>query len=174
MTILWFSCEKEPQKYIDGLCEACNKIACSASMYGPIMQKVEEAYNIIKDYDRWCQGYYQKDKDSKECPWREGYMFCGLGAIHYTCGIADQESTPAVATLQRISERLFDGKCLQQVNDISFDSLEISQEQRQQAHANVLRVYRVALELFKDRDPIEADWTWNSGTILHRKDFPSL
>lgn len=122
-------------------------------MAGPIIQKIQEAYELIKDFDRWCQGYYQQDKDGKNCPWRDGYKFCGLGAISYAYGIVEstESTTPAVATLQRAAEKLFNGGCLQQINDDASVSPE-------QAHQNVLKVYQYVLELFKDREPVREDW----------------
>ena len=110
------------------------------------MPIIAEAYEIIKNRERWTQGFYQRDKDGNHCPWAEGYSFCALGALTY-CG--DGDSFRSRCAIQRISEELF-GTNIQTVNDDN----QVSPEQ---AHNNVLRVYETALKRWKDREPTDQE-----------------
>ena len=107
-----------------------------------IVKKIQAGYDIIKDIDRWAQGYYQYDKNGEKCPWAEGYCFCALGVLVF---VGDGHSHNARCAIQRISEELF-GKSVQEVNDDETVSKEV-------AHRNVLKVYLMALDRWKDRDP---------------------
>lgn len=106
---------------------------------GPIIQKISEAYNIIKNPNNWCQQYYQKDKDGNNCPWREGVSFCAIGAVNFVCWMMNRSSDESVSLLQIISEEIY-GKSIQSVND-------------ELGHSPVLNVYETALERFAEKDP---------------------
>lgn len=116
---------------------------------GPIMSLVHESYNLIKDPEKWTQGYYQRDINGKHCPWREGYSFCAMGALNFF-NREDGAYHGALCILQRHSEKMFSGQCIQTVNDSTPPSL---------AHQNVMRVYESVMERFPDRDPTEEEWT---------------
>lgn len=115
---------------------------------GPVIELVQKAYDIIKNPERWAQGYYQKDKDGNHCPWRDGYSFCSLGALHFVHfidgGEVDSEVYhKAVCIIQRHAEKMF-GSEIQTVNDSTPPAI---------AHQNVLKVYESVIDKFRDRDP---------------------
>ncbi len=126
---------------------------------GPIITLIQQAYDLIKDPERWTQGYYQRDEDGNSCEWRNGYSFCAIGALHYTNYIryplqniplpeTREDYHYALCLLQRISEELFQGQHLQNVNDNNIASV---------AHKNILKVYETALERFADKEPTQDD-----------------
>lgn len=136
---------------------------------GPIITLIQQAYELIKDPEHWTQGYYQKDKDGNRCKWRNGYSFCGLGVMNYIHFIRENITEEmeesyyhAVCLLQRISEELFEGECIQTVNDATPFSV---------AYANVLRIYQTALERFTDREPGPDDYhrKYNWKSIKHHE-----
>jgi len=120
---------------------------------GPIITIVKNAYDIIKDHDRWAQGYFQKDKDGKNCAWEDGYSFCALGAL---CFVANKDNDQlndnfyhkALCIVQRHSEQMFQGNNIQTVNDSTPCAI---------AYENVLRIFESVIEKFKDREPTEEE-----------------
>ena len=131
---------------------------------GPIMTTITEAYNLIKDPEHWTQGFYQKNKEGKNCPWREGYSFCAMGSLNFISGLKERDDSyhGALCILQRHSEKLF-GSCIRTVNDSSPPAI---------AHQNVLRVYESVMERFSDRDPTEEEWTEGVWPKSHQKSQP--
>lgn len=108
----------------------------------PVAEVYAKAYTLFQDKERWAQGYYNKDKDGKNCPWREGFSFCALGAL---CFFGNGHSHAAQCCLQRISEHLY-GKHIQEVNDNDPEGYE-----------KVLKALEFGMELWKDRQPIEEE-----------------
>jgi hypothetical protein len=136
---------------------------------GPIIKLISDSYDLIKNRDRWTQDFYQKDQNGKNCPWRIGYSFCSVGAVHFIYHSqeeskksnnaevitfhknSDNDYHYAMCLIQRFSEKLFNGKPIEQVND---DGNVTPDE----AHRNILSVFEAILNKFHDREPTEEDW----------------
>lgn len=136
---------------------------------GPIIKLISDSYNLIKSRERWTQDFYQKDQNGNRCPWKDGYSFCSVGAVHfiYHSQKESQESNShefitfsknsdnnyhhAMCLIQRFSEKLFNGRPIEQVNDDG----KVSPDE---AHRNVLSIFEAILNKFHDREPTEDDW----------------
>ena len=137
---------------------------------GPVMTLIQDAYDIIKDINRWAQGGYAFNAEGTSCFTSYGSTFCALGALNYVSFM--NKDAPyyerrithrfrAQAALQRVSEELFGGKPIQWVNDagISLDIFAPRPTPDPEAHKNVLKVYETALERWKDREPTIEEMT---------------
>lgn len=109
------------------------------------------SHDLFQDKSRWCKGYYNRDKDGRECPWKEGYSFCALGAL---CFFTNGLSNHAQCALQRISEYLYDGKTIQDINDNDPNG-----------YAKVLYALEFGMEFWKDRDPTSEEVSFEGGNI---------
>lgn len=135
---------------------------------GPI-DLIRDAYNFLKDEDRFCQGYYQRDKEGKKCVLKDAYSCCALGTLNclsYSASqhlkdfssayepIADDISAEfaAVCLTQSVAHELY-GTLIQTIND---------QPDRKKAHREVLHVWEVCLERWKDREPTREEIYWRS------------
>lgn len=109
----------------------------------PIVEVYAKAHALFQDKERWTQGYFNKDKEGNNCPWREGFSFCALGAL---CFFGNGHSHKAQCCLQRISEHLYGGRHIQQVNDEDPEGYE-----------KVLKALEFGMEFWKDRQPVEEE-----------------
>lgn len=100
--------------------------------------------NLFQDKSRFHQGYYQVDVDGKKCTWAVGHCFCVLGAIGHFTWPFGFDSHPATCCLQRVSEHLFEGRIIQDINDN--EGLE-----------KVLEALEFARKLWEGREPTEED-----------------
>lgn len=121
----------------------------------PIVETYRKVLNLFQDKDRFCVGYYQKDKNGNECPWREGYSFCALGAMQYFA--ADHMPHRAVCCLQRVSEHLFGGICIQHIND-GPDGRE-----------KVMEALRFAIQLWDGCEPTEEELGMSVNDLLEKR-----
>lgn len=116
-----------------------------------VAEAFRKSYDLFQDKSRWSKGYYQRDKAGNECPWREGYSFCALGAL---CFFTDGLSNHATCALQRISEYLYDGRVIQDVNDND-----------PQGYEKVLKALEFGMEFWKDHDPTSEEVSLEGGNI---------
>lgn len=117
-------------------------------MTQPILKTIQTAYDKIKDFDHWCKDVFALTKDGHcaSSSGKDAYCFCGIGAVYSAADSLRAAAYPAICTLQRTSEELFEGKVVQAVNDDKSVEPET-------AHKNVLKIYEAAMERWKDRDP---------------------
>ncbi len=112
-----------------------------ANEYPVLSELYAKALDLFQDRTRFTQGYYQRDKDGKECFWREGYSFCALGSLVY---FGNGFSHHAQCCLQRVSEHLY-GEVIQVVND------------GEGGYEKVIKALEFAKELWTGYDPTEEE-----------------
>lgn len=119
-----------------------------------IAQVYDEALNLFKDKKRFAQGHYHYDEDGNVCGWAKGYSFCALGALsHFTDGYSHK----AQCCLQRVSEYLFEGKIIQEVND------------GEGGYEKVLAALSFAKLLWEGQEPTEQDLGTSVPDLLERR-----
>lgn len=116
-------------------------------------QILKDAYNLIKNKERWAQGYYQYDANGNYCDIKSGVKFCAVGALNKVTENDHEEEIRdtihyALCALQRMSEQLFEGEPIQAIND---------RPEPTYAHCAVLQIYKATIEKFKDREPTYDD-----------------
>jgi hypothetical protein len=120
----------------------------------PVAETYSRILEFFQDQDRFCTGYYQKDKDGNLCKWAEGYSYCALGAIcFFTDGMGSHEPQ---CCLQRVSEYLYD-KNIQEVND------------GPDGYAKVLVALKFAIELWQGREPTKDELGMAVETLLEKR-----
>lgn len=119
-----------------------------------IADSYREALNLFQDKDRFCTHYYQRDRNGKECPWKEGYSFCVLGAL---CYFTDGLQHEATCCLQRVSEHLFGGLHIQSVND------------GPNGYERVQEALRFAIELWDGHSPTAEELGMSVKVLLEKR-----
>lgn len=120
----------------------------------PVAQTYSQILEFFQDRSRFAQGYYNFDKDGKHCPWKEGYSFCVLGAI---CFFTDGMSHKAQCLLQRVSEYMYEGKHIQEVNDGEF------------GYEYVTAALQFARDLWEGQEPTEEELGMSVKDLLDKR-----
>ncbi len=120
----------------------------------PIAEAYRKSLELFQDPTRFTQHYYQRDRDGKECPWKEGYTFCALGAL---CFFTDGLQHKATCCLQRVSEHLFSGLHIQAVND------------GEGGYEKVQQALRFAIQLWDGREPTEEELGMSVNDLLRKR-----
>lgn len=120
----------------------------------PIAEVYSRVLDFFKDKSRFAQGYYQYDREGNKSPWREGYSYCVLGAcLVFSEGFSHR----AQCCLQRVSEHLYDGKTIQEVND------------QDDGYDKVLKALEFARDLWLNHEPTDKDLGTSVKLLLEKR-----
>lgn len=103
----------------------------------PIKKIITDAYNIIKNPNKWCQDFYFLDDRGLACERDNADKYCALGAVQ-AVSAEDEMICCARGLLQNVTLELFPGYLIQCLNDYG---------EKHKAHQDVLTVFEHILTL---------------------------